>query len=675
MRCAAPLHRAVTQRDRTPDTLRGHDDNIVELSIYKNQGWDHYIEFNSQEFQHSSMSGNHWVNVGSVVPDISTLQLDGGVIVGKGAYAFGLATWHWGRKALVTCEVRYNDDAPLHTTWANIQPDKSLKMSTLQTRVCTRWEDRGQTVVTFGDHDFGDEDRWCTGWGQSSNFGSLLPFSAKCTVSGPNVSHVIPNEEQRDLIISNTLTAYNQKKITGPPMLRIAFHDAAPYSPKEVGLIKGGPQGCMRFEHIHGNEGNSGLHFTIDSIGPSVGCGWIRNNEFESCPWSVADIIQFVGAFASAEMMDNDNGDQLDSIVSNMRWGRHDAPGLLCSGELQLAQPDHDGGHLAGFFVHGSSVGGNVTDRLAATFESTRVYFEDRLGLTPKHWVAILGAHSVGGVRGLIQARNTRFMFDETPNTLDSKYYERLVLAAVTNFASLCPMNKKMGHAHWWGPGESEWGSDNNHWLTLLDTDVAMVLNPITLGFVQMYASDLDAFLKAFREAFLIIGELGYTDDSLFEIPTATTPRPTPLTSKTLSPQKQTSKPSKEEQTPKPSIATTAPVSQPIGCSKRETTFLLTIKTDSRGSETHFKMLSRNNKGKFKKKVFSAKKFPNNKRVTRDMCIEKKKCYKFIIEDRGQDGICCAHGKGWYKITRNGKLIKKSSFNNKEKESKQFGKC
>jgi len=774
MRCAAPVHRSVTQRERTPDALRGHNDNVVVLNIYFNQGLDHYIEIDSNDLEQYSVRSDHWIDVGSVLPDISALRTDDGIIAGKGVYAFGLGNWHFGRKGLVTCEARYTDDAPLHTSWAGVEPDTSLKMSTLQTRVCTRWQNRGPTVVTFGNHEFGDDERWCTEWGASSTFGNTLPFSAKCEISGSNVSHIIPNEEQRDLMLSNISSAYNRGSITGAPMLRIAFHDAAPYSPPNIGLIKGGPQGCMRFEHVQGNEGNSGLHFTIDTIGPSVGCGGIWSGVFESCPWSVADVLQFVGAFASAEMMNTDSN-QLDSIVSDLRWGRHDAPGMFCTGELQLAQPDHDGGHLAGFLAHGSSVGGSVTERLAVTFESTRVYFEDRLGLAPKHWVAILGAHSVGGVRGLIQARNTRFMFDKTPTVLDNKYYERLALAAVTNFASLCPMNKKMGHAHWWGPGESAWSSDNDHWLTLLDTDVAMVLNPSTLSFVQEYASDEEVFLKRFREAFLIIGELGYASNALFVIPSTTTPGPIPTTAPTLNSTteptfpERTSKPSNSpvsdptrnptmaptlnptaaptlnptaapiikptpkpsnspvsdptrnptmaptlnptaaptiKPTPKPSNSpvsdptrnptmaptlnlTTAPTINPTMeptftertpeptsvCPNKHAEVLFTIQTDRRGAETQFKVLLRKSNGKFKKKVLGQKKFPNTKLVSRRKCIQKKKCYKFIIADRGRDGICCAYGMGWYKLTFNENVIKLSTFTNKRRETKRFGFC
>lgn len=76
------------------------------------------------------------------MPDIETLRGEEGDFVVLGG-------WHWARKGIVTCEVRYTDDAPIHTAWAGIQPDMSLKMSTLQTRICVRWQNKGDTVRSF----------------------------------------------------------------------------------------------------------------------------------------------------------------------------------------------------------------------------------------------------------------------------------------------------------------------------------------------------------------------------------------------------------------------------------------------------------------------------------------------------------------------------------------------
>jgi len=157
--------------------------------------------------------------------------------------------------------------------------------------------------------------------------------------------------------------------------------------------------------------------------------------------------------------------------------------------------------------------------------------------------------------------------------------------------------------------------------------------------------------------------------------PPTTTPSKTPMKSPTMTP---TSTP-----TNIPSMAPTlnptmTPVLQPPVCSQDfgdRYRFLLTINTDSRGTRTKFKLLGRNQKGKFRKSVIAAKKLPNNKLVTFDKCIRKGKCYKFIIRDRDGDGICCAYGMGWYELSLDGKVIRKSTFENKKREKKKIGRC
>ena len=79
---------------------------------------------------------------------------------------------------------------------------------------------------------------------------------------------------------------------------------------------------------MHGAAGNSGLQFTIDII----------TSYFSGDPWSMADLFQYTGALAAQQM----GG---PSFASSVRWGRPDAPKILCRGEAQLRQPDFNGGH------------------------------------------------------------------------------------------------------------------------------------------------------------------------------------------------------------------------------------------------------------------------------------------------------------------------------------------
>ena len=153
----------------------------------------------------------------------------------------------------------------------------------------------------------------------------------------------------------------------------------------------------------------------------------------------MADAIQFAGAVS----IEAANG---PSFSHKIPWGRVDAPRMFCTGELQKQMPDSNGGHKEGTMKYGSSP---IKSRLDTVYNSTKAYFEQQLGLSNKEWVASLsGGHSLGGVKGLISARNTRFNFDKTPNIFDMLYLDRIDKASKTNRLSLCPKMKRPGSSH-----------------------------------------------------------------------------------------------------------------------------------------------------------------------------------------------------------------------------------
>ena len=131
-------------------------------------------------------------------------------------------------------------------------------------------------------------------------------------------------------------------------------------------------------------------------------------------------------------------------LSHEISWGRVDAPRMFCTGELQKQiRFDSNGGHKEGTMKYGSSP---IKSRLDTVYNSTKAYFEQQLGLSNKEWVAFLsGGHSLGGVKGLISARNTRFNFDKTPNIFDMLYLDRIDKASKTNLLSLCPQMKRPG--------------------------------------------------------------------------------------------------------------------------------------------------------------------------------------------------------------------------------------
>mmetsp|Transcript_41726 Transcript_41726/g.49983 ORF Transcript_41726/g.49983 Transcript_41726/m.49983 type:complete len:915 (-) Transcript_41726:159-2903(-) len=526
MRCAGAIHRLVTSKYSTPQILKDRNLDFVELSI-KNHEWDNWVALNGNETLYNAVTQPDGVFVGYPIPD--NAYKFSGIHVGKGAYAFGLSGWHWGKKALIQCDVRFTDSEPIHTEWGGMSPSKEVIRSTLLTRICARWSGfEGETTVTFIDNqgevvEFNNVNMLCGDWGTSSTFGNTFPFGAECNLNGPNVVHVIPDEEQRYKMETSIRAAIQQGSVRGADVVRSSFHDAATYTVDPT-QTRGGARGCLRFEHVHGNAANEGIAFSIDAIGKSLGCGGIWNGRFTQCPWSMADILQFSGAVSIDEM----GGPKFSSRMS---WGRPDDAYIFCQGEMQLRMPDADGGHKKGFNEVGPNGNGTgAVARLKIVFESTRRYFEDQVGLNKHEWVALLGAHTIGGVRGLVNpARNTRLNFDAQPNTFDNSYYKRLMVAMNSNLLSLCPMSRKLGPSHWLEPGDNWMPHHNDAWLVLLDTDVSLVFDNVTSKIISDYATNQTFFFELFWHTYVKLSELGF--DNLFKLGTSTTLVPTTTSS------------------------------------------------------------------------------------------------------------------------------------------------
>ena len=177
----------------------------------------------------------------------------------------------------------------------------------------------------------------------------------------------------------------------------MGFHDAVTFSPAADALL-GGARGCMSYEHVHGAAPNIGLAFVMEQpLWDAVGCvpGAGEGQDWLGC-WSMADVLQYTSLVAIEAA-------QGPVFADQMLRGRPDAPRLFCSDELQTTMPGVGGWHKEGSILRGSS---NVADRLQTTYDATKAYFEGQLGLTTEEWIAYLGgSHSLGGVKGLIQAR------------------------------------------------------------------------------------------------------------------------------------------------------------------------------------------------------------------------------------------------------------------------------
>ncbi len=80
------------------------------------------------------------------------------------------------------------------------------------------------------------------------------------------------------------------------------------------------------------------------------------------------------------------------------------------------------------------------------------------------------------------------------------------------------------------------------------------------------------------------------------------------------------------------------------------------IKTDNYGSETSFKVMMRRPNGAFSRKVFAGNNFASASEYDRSKCLRKSKCYKLIVYDSADDGICCEFGEGSFQASWKGKF-------------------
>jgi len=134
---------------------------------------------------------------------------------------------------------------------------------------------------------------------------------------------------------------------------------------------------------------------------------------------------------------------------------------------------------------------------------------------------------------------------------------------------------------------------------------------------------------------------------------------------------------SSNEITASPSISPTefptAPPTVPL-CKSGESYFSIEIQFDSKAAQDRTRIrLRRFINGKFG--LFMKKNsFANNQYYVWGQCMSTNICYRFIIREKGNDGICCDHGNGFYKLNFNGQS-EFSTYDNGSKEIMHIGNC
>merc|ERR1711935_463199 len=127
-----------------------------------------------------------------------------------------------------------------------------------------------------------------------------------------------------------------------------------------------------------------------------------------------------------------------------------------------------------------------------------------------------------------------------------------------------------------------------------------------------------------------------------------------------------------------------APSASPVlsnECPSGQAMMVLTVTADGKSKKQNiFTVKRRNAKNKFKIQEWKKKKFPNNQVNVYERCMDTSGCYKTIMKDKGNNGMCCANGEGGYVVTFNGVTIMDTLANlsfddGKLSKSGKFGQC
>eukprot|EP00927_Polykrikos_kofoidii_P023347 TRINITY_DN21548_c0_g1_i6.p1 TRINITY_DN21548_c0_g1~~TRINITY_DN21548_c0_g1_i6.p1 ORF type:complete len:360 (-),score=37.75 TRINITY_DN21548_c0_g1_i6:828-1835(-) len=174
--------------------------------------------------------------------------------------------------------------------------------------------------------------------------------------------------------------------------------------------------------------------------------------------------------------------------------------------------------HKEGWFQHGAAP---VRQRLQTSFDTLKQYFEEQLGLEARHWVALLGAHTVGHVAGLDPhfSKTLKDPFDNTPETFDNLYFQNLDLFHISGMTSLCPQARRPGNAHWWGMKSNDVIQHPGHgdFIVLLDPDVSLTVDTEVQAVVREYAVNQQVFFDNFVTSYLQMSELGHSSAKLHD--------------------------------------------------------------------------------------------------------------------------------------------------------------
>jgi len=123
---------------------------------------------------------------------------------------------------------------------------------------------------------------------------------------------------------------------------------------------------------------------------------------------------------------------------------------------------------------------------------------------------------------------------------------------------------------------------------------------------------------------------------------------------------------------PTPSPVTPTPQPTTSNCPPGESMFRADVFTDNNGDKIKIVVKKKNQKNKWRGKVFFKDGLQSNVLNTVDSCLSNDNCYRVVISDRDKDGLCCEAGQGYYSVRWKGEEIKNALYQNGWRKSTKF---
>jgi len=239
-----------------------------------------------------------------------------------------------------------------------------------------------------------------------------------------------------------------------------------------------------------------------------------RHLESSGVSFSVADVVQLLGALAVDELAKGTGFE--DTLYQRIRTGRVDPTKDECIQDHNMCQnlPEHSHRTISDG-TRGPGVNILINDVWRTEIQGKMI---DTNTLSKRDAVALLGAHTVGH-------HHTFGAWVKGPMRFDNDYF--IQLKKIIDFAPVVELGEGVGHEYsnrvfptWFqessanqitqaGERAAFKGSRFQGQIMMLDSDMSLVLNAPEL--VVEYADDLGRWRQDFDNAFVKMGELGFT--------------------------------------------------------------------------------------------------------------------------------------------------------------------